>query len=204
MSYKGTLYIVSAPSGAGKTSLLRTITEELTNLKISVSHTTRAMRSGEEDGVHYHFVSVEQFKERIASNEFLEYAEVFGNWYGTSIASIDEQLNAGHDVVLEIDWQGAQQVRERLANTISIFILPPSRVELEHRLNHRGQDNAEVIAKRMSEAISEISHYDEYDYVIVNDDFNTAKDELSSIFIAARQRLSKQRHKYQTLIDDLT
>ncbi|MBT8449149.1 MAG: guanylate kinase [Gammaproteobacteria bacterium] len=204
MSYKGTLYIVSAPSGAGKTSLLRTITEELTNLKISVSHTTRAMRPGEENGVHYHFVSVEQFKERIATNEFLEYAEVFGNWYGTSIASIDEQLNAGHDVVLEIDWQGAQQVRERLANTISIFILPPSRAELEHRLNHRGQDDAEVIAERMSEAISEISHYDEYDYVIVNDDFNTAKNELSSIFIATRQRLSKQQHKYQTLIDDLT
>lgn len=204
MSYKGTLFIVSAPSGGGKTSLLKAITEQLDDIKISVSHTTRAQRPGEENGVHYHFVSVAEFKQRIADNEFLEYAEVFGNWYGTSLSTLEDELESGTDIVLEIDWQGAQQVRERLSDTTSIFILPPSRAELEHRLNNRGQDPADVIAKRMSEAISEISHYDEYDYVVINDDFAKAQNELASIIIAQRQRLEKQQNKYHSLIDDLT
>lgn len=200
---RATLFIVSAPSGAGKTSLLRSLAEELNNFAISVSTTTRPMREGEIDGVHYHFASREQFQASIAAGEFLEHAEVFGNYYGTSIKTVDKALSEGTDLVLEIDWQGAQQIRERLPDSVGIFILPPSRDTLQSRLDGRGQDDADVIAERMSQAISEISHYDEYDYVVINDDFDTAKEELRAIITASRLTLAKQQLRHQNLIDDL-
>eukprot|EP00003_Mantamonas_plastica_P023070 TRINITY_DN4055_c0_g3_i1.p4 TRINITY_DN4055_c0_g3~~TRINITY_DN4055_c0_g3_i1.p4 ORF type:complete len:169 (-),score=16.55 TRINITY_DN4055_c0_g3_i1:1521-2027(-) len=165
---KGTLYIVSAPSGAGKSSLISAMLE--TNptyaMKVSVSHTTRGMRPGEQDGVHYHFVQKELFEELITKGEFLEHAEVFGNYYGTSKVWIENNLNKGIDVFLDIDWQGARQIRDKMPDAKSVFILPPSKEELERRLNARGQDSEAVIAKRMNEAQAEISHYTEYDYVI--------------------------------------
>ena len=200
---RGTLFIVSAPSGAGKTSLLRSLAQELNNFAISVSTTTRPMREGEEDGVHYHFASHEQFLDSITAGEFLEHAEVFGNYYGTSIKTVEKALSEGTDLVLEIDWQGAQQIRERLPDSIGIFILPPSRDTLQSRLDGRGQDDADVIAERMSQAISEISHYDEYDYVVINDDFDTAREELRAIITASRLTLAKQQLRHQNLIDDL-
>ncbi len=170
---QGTLYIVSAPSGAGKSSLINALLE--TNptyaMKVSVSHTTRGMRPGEEDGVHYHFIQKEQFEELIEQEQFLEYAEVFGNYYGTSRIWIEETLNKGIDVFLDIDWQGARQIRQQMPLAKSVFIIPPSNGELERRLTTRGQDSDAVVAKRMSEAKSEMSHFDEYDYLIINDDF---------------------------------
>ncbi len=203
MQTSGTLFIVSAPSGAGKTSLLKAVAAELDNFAISVSTTTRPQRQGEQDGVHYHFTDVTGFKQRIETGEFLEYAEVFGNYYGTSIKTVQEALDKGNDLVLEIDWQGAQQVRERLTDSVSIFILPPSRETLQSRLEGRGQDDAEVIANRMSKAIAEISHYSEYDYVVINDDFELAKQHLKAIITASQLRLEKQQIRQQKLIDDL-
>ena len=203
MQTSGTLFIVSAPSGGGKTSLLRALSEELNSFAISVSTTTRPKREGEVDGVHYHFTDLAGFKQRIDEGEFLEYAEVFGNFYGTSIKTVQEALNQGTDLILEIDWQGAQQVRERLADSVSIFILPPSRETLQRRLEGRGQDDAEVIANRMSKAIAEISHYSEYDYIVINDDFDLAKEHLKAIITASQLRLNKQQTRQQKLIDDL-
>ncbi|MGX9417973.1 guanylate kinase [Vibrio sp. RC27] len=202
---KGTLYIVSAPSGAGKSSLIAALLE--TNptyaMKVSVSHTTRGPRPGEEDGVHYHFVEKANFEALIEKGEFLEYAEVFGNYYGTSRAWIEENLEKGIDIFLDIDWQGAQQIRPQMPLAKSVFILPPSKEELERRLNARGQDNEEVIAKRMSEAQSEISHYSEYDYVIVNDDFDVALMDFKAIIRAERVQQSKQAAKYSSMINEL-
>ena len=203
MQSAGTLFIVSAPSGAGKTSLLRALAEELDNFAISVSTTTRPKRDGEVDGVHYHYTDVKGFKTRIAEGEFIEYAEVFGNFYGTSIKTVQDALAQGTDLVLEIDWQGAQIVRERLPECTSIFILPPSKEALQKRLEGRGQDNAEVIANRMSKAMAEISHYNEYEFVVINDDFDIAKSELKAIIIAHRLKLEKQQQRQQKLIDDL-
>ena len=165
---RGTLYIVSAPSGAGKTSLVKALTDADSNVLVSVSHTTRDMRPGEEDGVNYNFVSVDDFKALIAQDAFLEHAEVFGNFYGTSRLWLEEQLSQGIDIILEIDWQGARQVRDLMPEAVGIFILPPSRAALQQRLDNRGQDSAEIIAGRMAEAVSEMSHFDEYDYVIVD------------------------------------
>ncbi|MRX27920.1 guanylate kinase [Kangiella sp. HZ709] len=199
----GILYVVSAPSGAGKTSLLKAVLNELPTLKLSVSTTTRQQRPGEEDGIHYNFVSVEEFKSMLKQDAFLEHAEVFGNFYGTSQWWLEEQLADGQDVVLEIDWQGAQQVREIMPDCRSIFILPPSKEELYSRLTNRGQDSEEVIAGRMQAANNEIQHYAEYDYVIINDDFAVAKEELKSIFMAQAQRLEVQQVKHQELIEDL-
>ncbi|WP_114785886.1 guanylate kinase [Vibrio tetraodonis] len=202
---KGTLYIVSAPSGAGKSSLISAMLE--TNptyaMKVSVSHTTRGMRPGEQDGVHYHFVQKESFEELIEQGAFLEYAEVFGNYYGTSRLWIEENLDKGIDVFLDIDWQGAQQIRKQMPGAQSIFILPPSDDELERRLNARGQDSEAVIAKRMAEAKSEISHYTEYDYVIVNDDFDNALIDFKAIIRAERLKQDKQAAKYKVMLDAL-
>lgn len=199
---KGTLYIVSAPSGAGKSSLIAGLLERNPTyaMKVSISHTTRGMRPGEQDGVHYHFVQKEQFEALIEQGEFLEYAEVFGNYYGTSRVWIEDTLEKGIDVFLDIDWQGAQQIRQQMPHAKSVFILPPSKEELERRLNTRGQDSAAVIAKRMSEARSEISHYYEYDYVIVNDDFDVALMDFKAILRAERLKQDKQAAKYQSMI----
>lgn len=203
MSTKGTLYIISAPSGAGKTSLVSGLLEKDAQVRVSVSHTTRDMRPGEADGVNYNFVTLAEFDTLIEQGNFLEYAEVFTNKYGTSRVWVEEQLAQGTDVILEIDWQGAQQVRELVSETVSIFILPPSREELRNRLTGRGQDGQEVIDLRMSEAISEMQHYDEFDYVVINDNFDQALTELQAIFIAQRQLLSKQRDGKRALIADL-
>ncbi len=203
MSNQGTLYIVSAPSGAGKTSLLKAMIKDTTDVRISVSHTTRKQRAGEENGVDYHFVSVDHFKEMIAGESFLEYAEVFGNYYGTSRDWVQQQLNDGTDIILEIDWQGARQIRQLMPESRSVFILPPSKQALEQRLHGRGQDDAEVIARRMAAAKEEMSHYAEYDYVVINDEFDTAKAELKAIFIAERQRMANQRTRNAQLIDNL-
>ena len=197
------LFVVSAPSGAGKTSLLKQLIKELNAVQTSISHTTRLMREGEIDGVDYHFVSSDDFVSLVKADEFYEYAEVFGNHYGTSKSSISEQLAKGIDVILEIDWQGARQIKEQLSNSRSIFILPPSRVELESRLKGRGQDDDEIIQGRMNEAISEMSHYDEYDYVVINDDFSEAVIEIKSIIQSERQKLAIQRQKHAQLLCNL-
>ena len=193
---QGTLFIVSAPSGAGKTSLVRELIESLDGIQVSVSHTTRAKRDGEVDGVNYHFTDAATFEAMIERGEFFEYAKVFDNYYGTSRQAAQTVLAAGQDVILEIDWQGARQVREHMPEAVSIFILPPSRSELERRLASRGTDEHAIIARRMRDAISEMSHYDEYDYLVVNDDFTTALRELQSLVISRRltRPLMSERH----------
>ncbi len=188
----GILFVVSAPSGAGKTSLLRALVPADERLVMSVSHATRARRPGEEDGVHYHFVEVSAFEGMVARGEFLEHAQVFGNHYGTAEAGVRDQLARGFDVVLEIDWQGARQVRERFADAVSVFIVPPDVDTLRERLTSRGQDDVDVVERRMSEARSELSHYDEYDYLVVNDVFETALGELKSVITAERIRQSRR------------
>jgi len=205
MSARGTLFIVSAPSGAGKSSLIKALLEAHPhdNMQVSVSHTTRTMRPGEQDGIHYHFVSRERFRELIGADAFFEYAEVFGNYYGTSRQAIENQLERGIDVFLDIDWQGARQVKRRLPDARGIFILPPSREELARRLRRRGQDSDEVIAARMAAATAEMSHYDEYDYLIVNGDFQTALTELQHIVNGERLQRPRQAAKYSTIIAQL-
>ena len=197
---KGKLYIISAPSGAGKTSLIKKLIPDLDKLMVSVSHTTRAQRPGEIDGIDYFFTSVERFKEMISQSDFLEYAQVFDNYYGTAQSSVEHSLNSGKDVILEIDWQGAAQIRRLLEDIISIFILPPSTQVLRQRLQERGQDSAEIIDRRMQAAKTEISHYAEYDYLIVNDDFNTALTELKSIILARRLSIAQQQDQLKTLL----
>ncbi len=192
MSSNATLYIVSAPSGAGKTSLVKALVEQDPTIRVSVSHTTRAPRPGEESGVHYHFTDQATFERMLEEGAFLEHARVFGNYYGTSQAAVAQQLAAGQDVLLEIDWQGARQVRVAFPGAVSIFVLPPSRPVLEQRLRGRGQDGEEVIARRMEEAVSELSHYGEYDYLVVNDDFQTALADLQAIVRTRRLRREPQ------------
>lgn len=199
----GTLFIVSAPSGAGKTSLVKALLEAVKGVGVSVSHTTRAKRPGEEDGVHYHYVDVATFTDMISQGAFLEHAQVFDNYYGTSEAAVLNQLTSGQDVILEIDWQGAQQVRKRFADAVSIFILPPSRSALKERLTGRGQDDDSIIERRMRDAKTEMSHYNEFDYVVVNDDFDAALSDLQAIVISQRLAIQHQATALQALISDL-
>ncbi|WP_193015845.1 guanylate kinase [Proteus sp. FME41] len=202
---QGTLYIVSAPSGAGKSSLIQALlkTQPLYDTQVSVSHTTRPMRPGESHGEHYFFVTEEEFKSMIESGDFLEHACVFGNYYGTSGKVIKEILASGVDVFLDIDWQGAQQVRKAMPEARSIFILPPSKEELYRRLRGRGQDSEDVITKRMSQAVSEMDHFNEYDYLLINDDFNTALADLQSIIRSEKLRLDRQTLRHGDLISKL-
>lgn len=199
----GNLFILSAPSGAGKSSLIHALLGQHQDMQLSVSHTTRAPRPGEVDGVHYHFVSVDEFKALITQNNFLEWAEVFGNYYGTSRTAIEQVLAQGRDVFLDIDWQGARQIKQQVPSVLSIFILPPSVAELEKRLNQRGQDSQEVIAKRMQQAKSEISHVTEYDYVLVNDDFQQCLKDLQQVVLGQRLTLQKQQQRQQALLTEL-
>ena len=199
----GQLFIVSAPSGAGKTTLVRLLLEKDAAISLSISTTTRAPRPGEQDGREYHFVSVPQFVERRERGEFLEWAEVHGNFYGTSQRWIGEQLQAGRDVLVEIDWQGAQQVREVFPEAISVFILPPSMDVLRQRLAGRGTDSAEVIARRIAAAQAEMRHVDEFDYVIINDDLQQALADLVSVVRAARLAYKSQRQRHPALFASL-
>lgn len=205
MSQVGTLYIVSAPSGAGKSSLIKALLAEKRDwtAQVSISHTTRKPRVGEVDNEHYHFVDTDNFKQLIKDDAFFEWAEVFGNYYGTSRIAIEEALAQGIDVMLDIDWQGARQVRDVMPQAKGIFILPPSRNELEARLNKRGQDSVEIITKRMEQAQSEMSHYDEYDYLIINDDFEKATQEFSAIVKSLRSEQPKQAIKFKSTINEL-
>ena len=200
---QGTLYIISAASGVGKTSLVTKLLTLDTKITVSISTTTRKMRQGEEDGVNYHFVSVERFKEKVTENDFLEHAQVFDNFYGTSKSSVKETLNQGKDVILEIDWQGAQQVRKLIPEAVSISILPPSLTELNRRLTGRGTDSQEIINGRMAEAVSEMQHFDEFDYLVINDDFETALQDLNCIFLANRLTVKNQMATHRSLINEL-
>ena len=206
----GNLFILAAPSGAGKSSLIKALLERHSEshnhnceMQVSVSHTTREPRPGEIDGVHYHFVSRDSFASLIKQNVFFEWAEVFGNFYGTSRVVIENTLNQGIDVFLDIDWQGARQVKAQIPDTATIFVAPPSNDELRRRLTGRNQDSRDVIDKRMEKAKSEIAHYHEFDYIIVNDDFNSALEELSAIVSARRLRKEKQVIRHQSLFENL-
>jgi guanylate kinase len=186
---KGQLFIVSAPSGAGKSSLINALLSRFNgddSLRLSISHTTREPRPGEVNHMAYHFVSEDEFKALIARGAFYEYANVFGHYYGTSREIVEQWVSEGKDVLFDIDWQGARQIRKISPEARSIFIIPPSLEELRHRLESRGQDSEEVIKGRMDKALREISHFSEYDHVIINDDFDTALNELRSIILAAR------------------
>jgi guanylate kinase len=185
----GILFIISAPSGAGKTSLVGELLQRMNNIKASISHTTRDCRPGEEDGINYHFVCREEFIAMLEQGAFLEQAEVFGNYYGTSQQWVKQMLASGEDVILEIDWQGAAQIRQLFADSTSIFILPPSKQALRERLNNRGQDDSAVIEKRIAAATEEMSHYIEADYMVVNDDFEVALNQLMAIISAQHCRL---------------
>jgi guanylate kinase len=203
MSEAGILFIVSAPSGAGKTSLLRELVPADERLVVSVSHTTRAMRPGERDGQHYHFVSIEHFEQLVGEGAFLEHAPVFDNYYGTSEAAVREPLAQGLDVVLEIDWQGARQVRRRFPQAVSIFIAPPNIEALRERLSGRGQDSAQIVERRMVDARSELSHFPEYDYLVINDDFATALAELRCVVTAERLREPRQSARFTEALADM-
>jgi guanylate kinase len=206
----GRLFVIAAPSGAGKTSLVKAALAREPNLRVCVSHTTRTRRANEVDGRDYHFVTVDQFKEMIAADGFLEYAPVFDNFYGTSRKALEEAFGRGHDVILEIDWQGARQVRERTrdpitgkSGCISIFVLPPSRAELERRLRGRGTDSESVIARRLSDAVADMGHHDEFEYVIVNQDFDRALSDLLRIVAGDAEDLAGNRAPLAPLLRDL-
>ena len=197
---RGTLYIVAAPSGAGKSSIVNAVLARDADIALSISFTSRGARPGERHAQHYHFISAVEFKAMIRAGDFFEYAEVHGDWKGTARQSVEPQLAAGKDVLLEIDWQGARQVREKVPDAVSVFILPPSRDALEQRMRARGQDSEEVIQRRLAAAREEMSHYAEFDYVIVNDVFETAVEQMHAIFTASRLRREAQDARHAGLI----
>ena len=203
MSMRGTLYIVAAPSGAGKSSIVNACLARDPNICLSISFTSRAPRPGERHAEHYHFVSADEFKGMVAAGDFFEHALVHGDWKGTAKQSVEPQLAQGKDVLLEIDWQGARQVRSQVPDAVSVFILPPSRQALEQRMRMRGQDSDEVIQRRLAAAREEMSHYGEFDYVIVNEHFTTAVDEMCAIFTASRLRREPQVARHSRLITAL-
>ena len=197
---RGTLYIVAAPSGAGKSSIVNAVLARDAQIALSISFTSRQPRPGERHAEHYHFVSAEEFQRMIDAGDFFEHARVHGDWKGTARQSVEPQLAAGKDVLLEIDWQGARQVRAKVPDAVSVFILPPSRDALEQRMRKRAQDSEEVIHQRLAAAREEMSHYDEFDYVIVNDVFERAVDEMHAIFTASRLRRERQAARNGGLI----
>lgn len=199
----GLLFVVAAASGTGKTSLVKALLDRTTNLHVSVSHTTRPKRSGELDGIHYHFTDKDNFTSQIEQGGFIEYAEVFGNYYGTSQRTVEEQLKQGHDVLLEIDWQGAAQVRKLFPDSIQIFILPPSQFDLRQRLSNRGTDSVEVIEHRLDCAVSDMQQYVNFDYIIINDSFDRALHELEAVITANRMTLAQQANRHSELIQNL-
>lgn len=200
---KGTLYVISAASGAGKTSLLSAMLQQVSGIEVSVSHTTRAPRIGEVDGVNYHFIDKDKFEAMVEAGDFFESASVFGNMYGTSRQHIQQQLHKGKDVVLEIDWQGARQIRQLMPDCKSIYILPPSIAALRERLTSRGQDDEAVINQRMREAVNEMSHYIEFEYLVINDDFDEARNNLTAIIMGQRMLIERQTQKHADLLVQL-
>ena len=199
----GTLYIISAPSGAGKTSLVHALVERMSSVVVSVSYTTRLPRSGEVDGWDYHFVSEQTFLQKVESGEFLEHAQVFDHYYGTASTAVTVKLSQDYDVVLEIDWQGARQVRQLMPECASIFILPPSLDALERRLRARGQDPDTIIERRMQAAVREMTYYAECDYLIINDDFERALDDLAAVISANHLRIQPQSRRLESLLQHL-
>jgi guanylate kinase len=200
---RGTLFIVAAPSGAGKSSIVNACLARDPAIRLSVSFTSRAPRPGERHAEHYHFVCADDFQSMVAAGDFFEHARVHGDWKGTARQSVEPQLAAGHDVLLEIDWQGARQVRRQVPDAVSVFILPPSREALEQRMRARGQDSEAVIAQRLAAAHEELSHYGEFDYLIVNEHFDRAVDEMCSVFTACRLRRDRQIARHAELIATL-
>ena len=200
---RGTLYIVAAPSGAGKSSIVNAVLARDPNISLSISFTSRQPRPGERHAEHYHFVDAQEFEAMVAAGDFFEHALVHGDWKGTARQSVEPQLKAGRDVLLEIDWQGARQVRAKIPDAVSVFILPPSRAALEQRMRKRGQDSEEVIAQRLAAAREEMSHYGEFDYLIVNEDFELAVCEMCSIFTASRLRKDAQVARHAQLLMSL-
>ena len=196
----GLLFVVSAASGTGKTSLVKALLERVSDIHVSVSHTTRQQRPGEIDGVHYHFTTIKDFRDKINTTGFIEHAEVFGNYYGTSQAEVEKQLAAGHDVLLEIDWQGAEQVRRLFPDSIQIFIVPPSQYDLRERLSARGQDSLEVIEQRLAGAITDMQQYIHFDYLVINDVFDRALHDIESIIHSCRLTVAQQAKRHQQLI----
>jgi guanylate kinase len=200
---RGRLFVIAAPSGAGKTSLVKALLDRRPELRLSISHTTRKMRPTEQPGREYYFVSIDEFKSRISRGEFLEHAQVFDNYYGTGREPVEQQLTQGHDMILEIDWQGARQVRAAMPECVTVFILPPSRRALEERLRNRRTDSDEVIARRLRDAVGDMSHWDEFDYVVVNDDFERAVADLARIVDHGATDLAAGRQSLKPLLQDL-
>jgi guanylate kinase len=203
MADLGNLYVIAAPSGTGKTSLVKAVVDSLPKVTVSVSHTTRAKRPNEVDGVNYYFISKDVFERMVSNQDFLEYATVFDNFYGTSKQWVKETLNKGIDVILEIDWQGHQQIKQLFPSSISIFILPPSLDDLKTRLMNRNQDNADIIKKRLADAKATVSHLHEFDYIVINDDFIQAVHDLKLIIEAGRLRQKRQTAKFSHLLEKL-
>lgn len=203
MIEKASIFVFASPSGGGKTSLVKAVLEQLNDIEVSISHTTRSMREGEEDGKHYYFVNDAEFDALVRANTFIEHAMVFGYQYGTNRQQIERRLCSGTDVVLDIDWQGARQIKQHFKNVVSIFILPPSVDALKQRLTDRQQDDEQVISNRMDKAQQEIRHYDEFDYLVVNDDFDVALKEIMQIICANRLKNQFQALKYQSLLSNL-
>ena len=197
------LFVLSAPSGAGKTSIVKQACVRMSKLAVSISHTTRPMRPADRDGVDYHFVDEAEFQRMIERGEFLEHARVFGNLYGTSQAEVEKTLAAGTDVLLEIDWQGADQVRRLMPQACSIFIVPPSREILQSRLRGRASDSSAVIERRLQEAVADMKHFSNYEYLIVNDDFELAVEQLCAVVMAKRVEVLRQSDKHQVLLSKL-